>query len=90
MLCKTLICDLLGEANIILCRFLIFIPVEKVPRDATIIAFFCFSTIPLIASHSGEAPQSKALQFSIITDKSLISEDIVQRLSPIIGKYFRS
>ena len=46
--------------------------------------------IPLIASHSGDAPQSKALQFSIITDKSLISEDIVQRLSPIIGKYFRS
>ena len=46
--------------------------------------------IPLIASHSGDAPQSKALQFSIITDKSLISEDIIQRLSPIIGKYFKS
>ena len=46
--------------------------------------------IPLIASHQGDAPQSKALQFSFITDKSLISEDIIQRLSPIIGKYFRS
>ena len=36
----------------ILCRFLIFIPVEKVPSDATTIAFFCFSTIPRIASLS--------------------------------------
>ena len=45
----------------ILCRFLIFIPVLKVPRDATIIASFCFSMIPLIASLSDVAvlPETK-------------------------------
>ena len=53
--CNTLICDLEGEANTILCRFLIFIPVENVPRDATIIESFCVSTIPRIASRSSVA-----------------------------------
>ena len=46
--------------------------------------------IPLIAAHEGEVPQSKALQFSFITDKKLISQEIIDRLSPIIGKYFVS
>ena len=38
-----------------LCKFLIFIPVLNVPNDATMIAFFCFSTILLIASLSDVA-----------------------------------
>jgi len=52
ILCKTLICDLDGDANTILCRFLIFIPVLNVPREATVIESFCFSTIALMASLS--------------------------------------
>ena len=36
--------DLLGDAKITLWRFLILIPVEKVPRLASIIEFFCLST----------------------------------------------
>jgi len=44
--------DLEGLANIILCRFLILTPVEKVPYDAHMIALVSFSTIALIFSRS--------------------------------------
>ena len=44
--------SLLGEENMILCRFLMLIPVENVPYDATIIAFDSFSAILLTSSRS--------------------------------------
>ena len=43
--CKTLILLLKVMRKIILCKFLILIPVEKVPYDATIIASLDFSVI---------------------------------------------
>ena len=48
------------------------------------------NAIPLIANHEGATPQSDALQFSIITNKSLVSPGLITRLSPIIGKCFTS
>ena len=45
MLCKFRIFDLFGDANITLWRFLILIPVEKVPYDAIMIALSSFSVI---------------------------------------------
>ena len=47
--CKTLILLLEGDEKIILCKFLILIPVEKVPYDATMIASLDFSVIALIS-----------------------------------------
>jgi hypothetical protein len=41
-----------GEEKIMLCRFLMLIPVENVPYDATIIAFDSFSVILLTSSRS--------------------------------------
>ena len=45
-----LIFDLDGDANMILCNFLILIPVENTPIEATMIAFCSFSVIALIFS----------------------------------------
>ncbi|MCC9076562.1 S-methyl-5'-thioadenosine phosphorylase [Litorilinea aerophila] len=37
---------------------------------------------------AGPSPQANALQDAIITDRSLVPPEVVQRLEPIIGKYF--
>jgi hypothetical protein len=47
---STRILDLDGDANTTLCKFLMLIPVENVPYDATMIAFVSFSVIARIFS----------------------------------------
>ena len=50
--CKFLILLLDGEVNTTLCKFLIFMPVEKVPYEATIIALLSNSVVCLISSRT--------------------------------------
>lgn len=44
--------------------------------------------IPKIAAHEGPPPFSSSLQFSIITNSEHIAQEQIERLSPIVGKYF--
>lgn len=44
--------------------------------------------IPKIVAHEGPAPESNALQYAFISDKSKIPAETKKALEPIIGKYF--
>jgi 5'-methylthioadenosine phosphorylase len=44
--------------------------------------------IPKIVAHEGPAPESNALQYAFISDKSKLSAEQREALAPIIGKYF--
>ena len=45
-------------------------------------------TIPKIVAHEGPAPESNALKYAFISDKSKLSAERKHALHPIIGKYF--
>ena len=66
--CKFRILDLDGDAKIILCKFLMLMPVEKVPYEATIIALLSFSVIARTFSRSSVSTPpwiKKTLRLSI-------------------------
>ena len=44
--------------------------------------------IPKIVAHEGPAPESNALQYAFISDKTKIPAETKKSLEPIIGKYF--
>jgi len=45
--------------------------------------------IPKIVAHDGPAPESNALQYAFISDKSKLSAERKDALSPLIGKYYQ-
>ena len=44
--------------------------------------------VPLIAAHDGPAPHSNALAGSIISSKEVVTQERIDALAPIVGKYF--
>jgi len=45
--------------------------------------------IPHIMAHDGAAPESDALKYAFISDKSKLSAERIAALSPLIGKYYK-